>query len=175
MKCAVLCNGPSRTLYTPSESYEWVLGCNIPWTEVDATVVIDFQIIDKWDKNLALIPCSMYAAQRAFQRIKGAKNRLYMKTRLVETFRSERNYHSSGHCAAELAIRKGYTSIDVYGCDSYFSEDTTSYTREHIKNAGPRKGDLRTLHGWRVRWDAMIRKYPHIKIEFIRSKLNDNT
>jgi hypothetical protein len=51
MKCAVLCNGPSRFDYQPSTEYDYVIGCNVPWTDVDATVIVDEVVVERWSKQ----------------------------------------------------------------------------------------------------------------------------
>jgi hypothetical protein len=51
MKCAVLCNGPSRSAYNPEKEYAYRIGCNIPWTKVDCTVILDPQMVKVLIKN----------------------------------------------------------------------------------------------------------------------------
>ncbi len=174
MKCAVLCNGPSRTAYSPSSEYSLVLGCNIPWTDVDGTIIIDHQVVKRIVLKPQLITCKdLYLSGRALQAMKVLKNsrqrhRVERYLGMVrETFPVELNWHSSGHCAAEVAIRKGFTLIDVYGCDSYFTVDTTSYTRKFIAR-GPRKGDHKRVNEWRDRWDKMEKKHKEVTFNFIR-------
>ncbi len=168
MKCAVLCNGPSRVLYAPSPDYSLVLGCNIPWADVYATVIIDPQVVEKWSSKRHLIPCMAYFGHRAWKRVASLKEAIFFKERSLGIIQNERKWHSSGHIAAEIAIAQGYKEIDIYGCDGNFSDVTSSYTREHVKKGAPY--DLnrnRVLNGWRVRWDAMATKHPDVKFTFV--------
>ena len=57
MKAALLCNGPSRSLFTSTNGYNYLIGCNVPWRQVDATVVLDVGVVQKWWKDkLPLFP-----------------------------------------------------------------------------------------------------------------------
>ena len=48
MKGAVVANGPSRTRFNSSDGYNYTIGCNIPWTKVDSTVIeVTFNFIRK--------------------------------------------------------------------------------------------------------------------------------
>lgn len=46
MKIAVLGNGASRNFFADPSRYDYLIGCNIPWTEVDANVIIDEEMVN---------------------------------------------------------------------------------------------------------------------------------
>ena len=167
MKCAVLCNGPSRTLYEPSTEYGFVIGCNIPWTKVDATVILDEQVVRLWAKNPDLITVPAYFSVKAWQETDGIKKRDFFRPFLIKTITPKYPYHSSGHNAVEQVIDKGYTNIDIFGCDSWFSKTGRSYTRTYIKEGGIVDGDMRHIEGWRNRWKDIMNKHPEVTLNFI--------
>ena len=167
MKCAVLCNGPSRILYEPSAKYGFVIGCNIPWTVVDATVVLDEQIVRLWAKNPDLITVPTYFSVKAWQETDAVKKRDFFRPFLIKTINPKYPYHSSGHNAVEQVIDKGYTDIDIFGCDSWFSRVGRSYTRTHIKDGGVVDGDMRSIEGLRNRWKEIMDKHPEVNLNFI--------
>lgn len=170
MKGAVLCNGPSRVSYVPSDEYQFVLGCNVPWTEVDATVVLDIALISIWDEQRGLIKCPVYFSKASWEHVQQLDADFYSKF-FVGDVVSEKHYHSSGHTAVEIMIQKGFTEIDVYGCDAYFDKTKTdSFTRDFIKIESPNQA-LRAVDkmiGWKVRWTTLLQRHPNVKIKFIR-------
>ena len=168
MKAAVLCNGPSRVDYKPSSEYTYVIGCNIPWTDVDCTVILDEEVIRLWANNPALITVPAYFSEKAWRETDGIKKRDFFRTFLIEIIKPKYPYHSSGHNAAEIAIKKGFKEIDIYGCDSWFSSIGISYTRTHIKQGGIANGDMRHIEGWRSRWKEIMDKHPEVTLNFIR-------
>ena len=167
MKCAVLCNGPSRILYEPSTEYGFIIGCNIPWTKVDATVVLDEEVVREWAKNPDLITVPTYFSVKAWAETDGIKKRDFFRPFLIKTITPKYPYHSSGHNAVEQVIDKGYTDIDIFGCDSWFSSVGRSYTRTHIKQGGIVDGDMRHIEGWRNRWKEIMDKHPEVTLNFI--------
>lgn len=167
MKCAVLCNGPSRILYEQSAEYGFLIGCNIPWTKVDATVVLDEQVVRLWAKNPDLITVPTFFSVKAWQETDAVKKRDFFRQFLIKIVNIKLPYHSSGHIAVEQAIDKDYTDIDIFGCDSWFSEIGKSYTRTHIKDGGIVDGDTRSIEGWRNRWKEIMDKHPEVKLNFI--------
>ena len=167
MRCAVLCNGPSRSLYVPSTEYGFVMGCNIPWTTVDATIVLDEEVVRLWAKKPDLITVPTYFSVKAWQETDAIKKRDFFRPFLVKTITPKYPYHSSGHNAVEQVIAKGYTNIDIFGCDSWFSKVGRSYTRTHIKEGGIVDGDMRHIEGWRTRWKEIMDKHSEVTLNFI--------
>lgn len=170
MKCAVLCNGPSRTSFVSRDGYDFVIGCNIPWTEVDATVVLDEGVVDLWAKKPDIIKCPTYFSEQAWRYTDRIKKRDFFKQYLAHIIKPKYPYHSSGHNAAEVTIKWNQaTHIDIYGCDSYFSNIAgRSYTRQYISKGGVTDGNRKYLEGWRKRWREIIDRNPNVTIEFIK-------
>ena len=78
MYCAVLCNGSTRSLFVDSSQYNYIIGCNIPWTKVDSTVIMDVGVLDKWNT-----PCNFYASDRAWREFRVRER---FKDHLIEIF-----------------------------------------------------------------------------------------
>jgi len=169
MKCAVLCNGPSRDVYTGDTQYEYVVGCNSPWTRVDATVVLDESMIDAWYKNRSLITVPVYFSKHSFA-YACTLDQPFFSQYLLQEVVPESNHHSSGHVALEILLEKGYQEIDVYGCDSWYRKDASSYTRNIIPLDSPNREirDHGKLIGWKARWQDIIDKHPSVNINFIK-------
>ncbi len=163
MKAAVLCNGPSRTLFTDSDRYNYLIGCNIPWRQVDSTVVLDIGVVQKWYKNkLPNVPT--WFSEHAWRETKFT-DRKYFEDYLLGLVRPLPEYDSSGHVALSQVIKLGYTEIDIYGCDSWFTGVTDSYTHQY---SDTRPDDMsKHIVGWRKRWETIIRDNPEVKITFI--------
>jgi len=169
VNCAVLCNGPSRVSYQPSEHYDFIIGCNIPWTNVDATVVVDEEVIDVWSKTPSLITSPVYFSEKAWTYVTSSTKKKLMAPYFAGILKVEPKFHSSGHNAAEVAISKGATSVDIYGCDSWFQSVVDSYTRKFIAT-GPNE-DIRKMSkvdGWRRRWNKIIANNSKVEFNFIK-------
>jgi hypothetical protein len=169
MKCAVLCNGPSRVAYIPSTEYDFVIGCNIPWTDVDATVVLDEAVVELWAKTPDLIKVPTYfsvAAWRQTDAVRKYQPREFFKKFMVEIITPMYPFHSSGHNACEIAIKKGYKQIDIYGCDSWFSSVVESYTRSFVPKGGAE--GMKHVQGWRKRWHEIMTAHPDVTLNFIK-------
>ena len=170
MKAAVLCNGPSRTAFFGNESaYDFTMGCNIPWTKVDATVVLDDGVVDKWASVPNLISVPTYFSINAWRRTDAIKKRDFFKQFLTgDLIKPKYPYHSCGHNAVETVIRLGYNIIDVYGCDSYFRNDTSTFTRSIITEDNT-ADDAKLIAGWRMRWKEIVHNHPEVTLNFIGS------
>ena len=169
MKAALLCNGPSRVSYQADPAYQFVLGCNVPWTDVNATVILDAEVIEKWNKSRSLINVPVYTSESAHKKAM-MLDKIFFKDKFIKNVYCAPNYHSSGHVAAEVLIELGYTEIDIYGCDSWFSMVGDSYTRTVVPHTSPNM-DLRMpdrIKGWRIRWNSLIDSNPNVKLNFIK-------
>lgn len=170
MKAAVLCNGPSRISYTGRGDYNYVIGCNIPWTLCDSAVVLDGLVIDTWYKNKQLITVPVHYGTEAWKRACFLDEQ-YFSIYYKEVLNIDPTYHSSGHIAVEAMIRYGYKQIDVYGCDSWFNGDASSTTHSIvIRPEGPNY-PLRIkdrVTGWKIRWKQLFADNPDVAINFIR-------
>ena len=169
MKCAILGNGPSRKLYTGSIHYDYKIGTNVPWTDVNATVVMDVDIIIEWKKNKDLIKYPVYFSNTAWSYADTLKFREYIEEQglflgMFKVPKEDSNVrYSSGHYAAIKAIELGYKDLDLYGFDSYFLGNIESYTREFV-NDTPANNSKR----WSTLWEQMIFKHKDVTFNFIR-------
>jgi hypothetical protein len=169
MRIAVLCNGPSRVDYTSSLGYDYVIGCNVPWTEVDATVVLDEIVIDLWSKTPDLITVPVYFSRKAWMYTDSIKKRSLFEPYLIEILDILPDFDSSGHNAVKCAIRKGASEVDVYGCDSWFEQTIVSHSHKYFKNLNP-DDSAKHVNGWRKRWKEIMDGSPDVKINFIRKE-----
>ena len=167
MKCAVLCNGPSRTDYVDATPYEFVIGCNIPWTKVDATVVLDESVIDYWYKNQSCIDVPVYFSRKAWMYADSIRKRPFFERYMIELVDTLPEYDSSGHQATRCCLRKGATEIDIYGCDSWFDQTIVSHTHQYVKNLNPDDSKKHVI-GWRTRWTELMNSNPSVNFNFIR-------
>ena len=157
MKTALLCNGPSRLEYNPEIEYDYVIGCNIPWTKVNSTVIVDVNVLDKLQP---LIP--FYCSRMAW--INCNKQNRYSDY-LIELFDTLKDYDSAGHCAARILLKMNVSQIDIYGCDSWFKNDTESFTHKYIDS---RSSDMnKHISVWRARWYEMMGNHPDVNFNFI--------
>jgi hypothetical protein len=170
MKCAVLCNGPSRSIYNPSIEYTYRIGCNIPWTKVDCTVILDSQLINVLVANPPLIDFNIYFGADAWEHIKYIKAESLFKDRFLGTIIKAHKGLSSGNLACIKAVELGYNDIDIYGADAFTTSDIRSnnvkksYTRKFLDS-----DSLNMSPNWRTNFNKMIEKYPEVNFNFIRS------
>jgi hypothetical protein len=163
MRAAVLCNGPSRSLFNSADSYTYLIGCNIPWRQVDSTVVLDIGVVDKWLKyKVPQVPT--WFSEHAWRETK-FKDRNYFKDSFLGLVKPLPEFDSSGHVACSKVIELGYTEIDIYGCDSWFTDVTDSYTHQYTDTRP--KDRSKHIIGWRQRWETIINGHPEVKITFI--------
>lgn len=152
----VLGNGPSR------ENYDFtgdvVIGCNIPGDgfSVDATVITDVEIIWVIANNPELITCPLIVSTKAYEKMK--ELRITDQFEVLDVFKPL-DWHTSGHYAT-LYLTKiiGCNKIDIWGCDSYFTNDASSVTDMHVKD----KGGL-FFKQWRSTWDRIFADNPQVK------------
>ena len=159
MKTALLCNGPSRVAFNSRLGYNYIIGCNIPWTKVDSTVVLDKEVLEKM-QSLNRFYCSRNAWREC-----PTKTRDKLIGYLVELFDPLVDYDSTGHAAARILLKLGATEIDIYGCDSWFANNTESYTHKYVDS---RSDDMtKNVSVWRSRWYDLMDKNPSVKFNFI--------
>jgi hypothetical protein len=160
MRTALLGNGNSRILYEPNPNkYDYVIGCNIPWTTVDATVIMDVNVLEKFD---TLWKC--YISRKAWIE---CPNKIKDKIVgcVIGLFETVPDYDSAGHAACRKLLELGSTEIDIYGCDSWFTNNTDSYTHQWIDS---RSIDMsKNVSVWRARWYDLIAKHSNVKFNFI--------
>lgn len=157
MKAAVLCNGNSRILFTSDDRYSYLIGCNIPWRQVNASVVLDVNVLERWEN-----PCPFYVSVTAWRELHKRQRFEQYFLGFVDTFPE---HDSSGHAATRKLIELGYNEIDIYGCDSWFTENTDSYTHQWIDSRSIDSSKQVSI--WRKRWNEIIDNNPDVNINFI--------
>jgi len=164
MKCAVLGNGPSLNLYYSSEvKYDKIIGCNIPWTVVDFTVIMDEEIVDLWAKNYNLILVPAYFSIKAWGRTDRSNLRQFLlDNNLFLGLIKDRDLISTGHMAAKKVIELGANELDLYGFDSYHNETIDSITWDYIKNNPTNNSKY-----WIKAWNNIMKNNPNIVFNFI--------
>lgn len=170
MKAACLCNGPSRVKYQPSDDYQFVMGCNIPWTDTNATVVVDAVVVEKWNEERSLINTKVFYSVEAWRKACELDKPFFEQFYAGEV-KHGTHYDSSGHTAVRTLINLGYTEIDIYGCDAYFTKNVDSYTSNFIVRDTSPNSELRKVEravGWKVQWNIMKDDNPHVRLNFIR-------
>jgi hypothetical protein len=169
-KVAVLCNGPSRSAYNPDTEYAYRIGCNIPWTQVDCTVVLDEEVVRLWHRNHDLINVPTYFSVKAWRET-ASLGRAFFEPYLIQLVEPRPEYDSSGHVACSQMIKLGYTDIDIYGCDSWFTQNVHSYTHKFVKSKTIYTADGHVI-GWRKRWNEIIKNNPSVTLNFIEGVPN---
>lgn len=163
MTAAVLCNGASRSLFTSANRYHYIIGCNIPWRKVDATVVLDIGVVQQWYKR-KIAPIPIWFSEHAWRETKFT-DRKYFEEYMLGLVRPLPEYDSSGHVALSQVISLGYKEVNIYGCDSWFTTNTDSYTHQYSDS---RPNDMsKHIIGWRKRWNDIISSNPEVNVNFI--------
>ena len=169
-KVAVLCNGPSRSAYDPNKEYAFRIGCNIPWTKVDCTVVLDPQMANLIASKRSLIDCKIYFSENAWEHV---KDKSKLEDIFLGTIVKTRKGMSSGNLACMKIVELGYKDIDIYGADAMTTSDirsnnvTKSYTRKFLDSDG-----INMSPNWRTNWNRMIEQHPDVKFNFIKGNGN---
>jgi hypothetical protein len=167
-KVAVLCNGPSRSLYDPSKEYEYRIGCNIPWTTVNSTVIADEHVLRVIARDNTLLNCPAWFSEESWRATDEWKVRDYINNnKFFLGFIKRGEGLSSGNIACGKLIELGYTDIDIYGADAFWTLEhhngVKSYTREFL----PDPVSNNTL-SWRLTWQKMIKNNPNVTFNFIK-------
>ena len=163
MVAALLCNGPSRILYNPNNNYDYVIGCNIPWVMVDATVIMDIEVVHKIvSDNLPTV--NTFFGRDVWRELHHKTRSLYDDKFLGIVDTKDIN-DNSGHLACRKLIELGYTKIDVYGCDSMTNDNTDSYTHRYVDTRFAAASVLAS--NWRRVWNTIITNNS-VEINFIK-------
>jgi hypothetical protein len=93
------------------------------------------------------------------------RNREYFKDYFLGLVKPLPAYDSSGHVATSKVIQLGYDEIDIYGCDSWFEDNTDSFTHQYVD--GRPQDRSKHIVGWRKRWETIMNSNPDVKITFI--------
>jgi hypothetical protein len=169
MRGAVVANGPSRFVFASSDGYSYSIGCNIPWTKVDATVILDSNVIERWSRDLNLISCPAFFTTRAWRSTDEYKIREYiLNTNLfIDLIPDAPEFYSAGHVAAMIMCENDFTELDIYGVDSMFENTVESFTNTLINDHNP-DSEIQRIVNWRLNWDKLQNDYPKVTFNFIR-------
>lgn len=146
MKTAILGNGPSRILYNSENDFDLVIGCNIPWTKVDATILCDREIVDVIKNDFILIQVPVIISNIVYERMK--EFRIVESFTILDVFKPK-EWHNAAHYAADYLMTKEVEEIQIYGCDSIFENDLSSVTDEKIEK---KMDSDRFIRQWRKVW-----------------------
>jgi len=164
MKAAVLCNGATRSLFTAPDRYRYLIGCNIPWRQVDANVVLDIEVVRRWYKQKDLISAPTYFSESAWRETRFTE-RKFFEPFFLGLVKQLPEHDSCGHVACRKVIELGYTEIDIYGCDSWFEYNNDSHTHQWVDSRSIDK--KKQIDAWRVHWNKIIADHPDVVINFI--------
>jgi hypothetical protein len=169
MIAAILGNGPSRESYFDCNiKYDKVVGCNVPWTDVDYTIILDEEVVERWKNEPELITCGAYFSEHAWRHIESPlKAESFFEQYKLGLVKPLPEYDTSGHVACSLLIKHGYSEIHVYGADSVWSQTLESRSHQFFKNH-PDVNSNPHIKGWRNRWNKLVDDHPQIRVEFKR-------
>jgi len=159
----VLGNGPSKKLY--DRSGDFVLGCNIPTDDfsVDATVICDEEIAWVLKNNFTLIDVPVIISTKVFEKFKefGIENEFT----ILHVFKPK-DWYNAAHYAAEFLISQQCDEVHLWGCDSIFSNTTSSTTGVLIPSTT--EGDDRFIKNWRKVWNEIHIRNPDVHFVAMR-------
>ena len=169
MKCAVVCNGPSRFAFQENLKYNYTIGCNIPWTKVDATVIVDGNVIHRWAGDPNLISCPAFFTTRAWRTADEVKFRNYIleNNLFIDLMPDTPEFFSAGHIAAQIMCENDFTELDIFGVDSMFKDTVESFTNTLIYDHNPDSEKQRIVN-WRKNWDKLQSDYPDVSFNFVK-------
>jgi hypothetical protein len=171
-KVAVLCNGPSRSAYDPDKEYAYRIGCNIPWTKVDCTVIIDPKMLDIIARDPSLIDCKIYFGKDSWDYAEKTSKKMFEDLSLGVVSYTERG-RSSGNIACLKAIELGYKDIDIYGADAFTCNDITTNTHDKSYTRNFKEQDGMNMSAdWRIDFIRMIEKNLDVSFNFIKGDSN---
>jgi len=159
----VLGNGPSKQRY--DRSGDFVLGCNIPTDDfsVDATIICDEEIAWVLKNNFTLIDVPVIISTKVFEKFKefGIENQFT----ILHVFKPK-DWYNAAHYAAEFLIGRGCDEVHLWGCDSIFSNTTSSTTGNLIPSTTT--GDDRFIKNWRRVWNEIHVRNPDVHFVAMR-------
>jgi len=156
----LVCNGPSiRNGLPPKTNFR--VGCNLPPCEVDIIVVCDAPIIEIYNKMEKIPTSKFFLVGDAARKEKELEVGLDVVKRHLEKV----SYFSSGHWGAKYLIELGYTSIDVYGCDSMIHKTSKSITHDLIGYKFKKESPVH-VEEWKKNWERLQVSNPDVSITF---------
>ena len=113
----------------------------------------------------------MFVTKQAWRTTDEVKFRNFITNRYyIEIIDSEYKLpeiYSTGHAAAKIACNMNYNELDIYGCDSYFTDTVKSYTNDFVVDINI-DSEQQRINTWRLHWDTLQKDYPHITFNFIK-------
>ena len=169
MKAAVVCNGPSRFAFNEKLKYNYTIGCNIPWTKVNSTVILDGNVIHRWAGDPKLISCPAFFTTRAWRIADEIRFRNYIidNNLFIDLMPDYPEFYSAGHVAALIMCESDYTELDIFGVDSMFEDTVDSFTNTLINDHNP-DSELQRIVNWRKNWDKLQSDYPDVSFNFVK-------
>ena len=168
MKVAVLGNGKSRFLFANPKEYDYIIGCNIPWTDVDSTVIIDEKVVEFLYKNKEKhnYHQNTIFSRKSWTRVVELQAETYFSPMLNSIVEMSEGIDSSAHIALKYALTfDNVSSVHVYGCDSRWIDNISSRTHHYVNNKPPNQAA--TVGLWISRCDDIIQGNKNVEIVFI--------
>lgn len=168
MKVAVLGNGKSRFLFTTPKEYDYIIGCNIPWTDVDTTVIIDEKVVEFLYKNKQKFEYRQNTifSRKSWTKVLEIQAEDYFLPNFNSIVEMSEGIDSSAHIALKHALTlDGISSVHVYGCDSRWTDNISSRTHVYVNNKPP--NETVAVSVWNSRWDEIIQNSKNVEILFI--------
>ena len=168
MIAAILGNGPSReSYYDAATEYDIVVACNVPWTTVDYTIILDEEVVQRWAREPDLITVPAYFSEHAWRETDAIRKRPFFEQYFKGIVKPMPAFDTSGHVACSLLIKEGYKQIHVYGADVMFADTLESRSHTFFKNHPDPKSKAH-MQGWRNRWQEIFDNNPTIRVEFLK-------
>mgnify|MGYP007071562467 CR=1 FL=1 len=181
-ECNLLCSGPSRKSYIPNDLP--TMGCNIPWTKVDWTIIFDSIVLEKIIDNpdFVSIDTKLIVSSHAIGEIKEKGKLKDLNHNIISIYRynpitTRLMKKSTGHYAAEWLIFMGYNKINIYGCNNWFGDlyCTENYMHDssnplNIENENIPRGEKYMINRgkhWKKYWEKLIAHHSHVHFNFI--------
>lgn len=168
MKVAVLGNGKSRFLFTNPKEYDYIIGCNIPWTDVNSTVIIDEKVVEflydtRQKHNYSY---NTIFSRKSWNKVLELEAESYFSPLLNSIVEMAEGIDSSAHIALKHVLSFDDVEIvHLYGCDSKWNNDISSRTHYYVDNKPPNQSATVSL--WNNRWEEIIQNNKHVEILFL--------
>ena len=172
MRAHVLGNGESWVHFKKVAESDFVVGCNKPNTDVDATVIVDLRFFYKLLDRIEplVISCPIITNEKCKKQFQ-AKNRNTDKIILKEVYSPPIKFKaiSSAHIATLWLIENDYDEIHIWGCDSLKTnsmESTTDIIVDGYYKNEDNQTVLEVINNWKENWDMIVKEYPNSSLIF---------
>ena len=177
----IIGNGKSAGIYQPAKGLKIV--CNLPPMEVNniyTTVMVDFKMMKAIHEGHVVVPGDWVLGARPKKWME-MRNDFYIKySKQIKEFytvlpKYAPNYtdFNCGHMAVHYTINKlERDEIHMYGFDSIFGFDITSYSDLYLPSPRDTLNTQRLTENWRPIWHHMFREFPKVKFVIHQDKGN---